>query len=84
MSVHGGPGYVGALVVSLFPRSLLRHHMFDGECGRRRGPPDEAAAPAGMRAIIRCYASQNGERINPTYESGDGKLVGPSAAAALA
>ena len=41
------------------------------------------SGPAGLRAITRCHSSQNGERINPTYECGDGKLAGPSAPAAL-
>jgi hypothetical protein len=45
--------------------------------------PDQPMAPAGIRAIIRCHASQNGERIDPTCECGDGKLVGPSAPLSL-
>jgi hypothetical protein len=32
-----------------------------------------------MRAVTRCHANQNGERINPTYGCGDAELVGPSA-----
>jgi hypothetical protein len=42
-------------------------------------PPGESVAPSGMRAITRCHANQNGERINPTCGCGDAELVGPSA-----
>ena len=46
-------------------------------------PPGEQAAPAGMLAITRCHAKQNGQRNNSRCERGHGKLIGAPAQAAL-
>jgi hypothetical protein len=49
-----------ALVVSLLPRSLLRHHMFDLNCRRRNGTANfgcSAGTPAPGTAADRCGTS---------------------------